>query len=104
MLALVMLDVSSMENSVSSSVCEGAAQEVGPKDDSQQAMQEAKLRVANREQPRREPETTDADLLRHGSAPRLGLLAFLLLGVDMRLEHDFDVASKRSSIRLRQAV
>ena len=83
---------------------EGVAQEVGPEHDSQQAMQEAKLRVADREQPRREPETTDADLLRHGSAPRLWLLAFLPFGVDVRLEHDFDIASKRSSIRLRQAV
>src|SRR5262245_35399131 len=79
-------------------MCEGVAQEVGPEHDSQQAMQEAKLRVADREQPRREPETTDADLLRHGSAPRLGLLALLSLGVDVRLEDELDVTGQCAPI------
>src|SRR5215470_18470721 len=79
-------------------MCEGVAQEVGPEHDSQQAMQEAKLRVADREQPRREPETTDADLLRHWSAPRPGLLALLSLGVDVHLEHELDVAGQRVPI------
>ena len=55
-------------------------------------------------QTRREPETADADLLRHGSAPRLWLFAILSLGFDVRLEHDFDIASERTSIRFCQAV
>jgi len=80
-------------------MCEGVTQEVGPEHDGQQAMQEAKLRLANREQPRREPEATDADLLRHGSAPCLGLLALLFLGFDVRLEHELDVTGQRAPIR-----
>jgi hypothetical protein len=67
-------------------------------------MQEAKLGEAHREQPRRKPETADANLLRHGSAPRFELLAILSLGFDVRLEDDFDIASERSSIRLCQTV
>jgi len=67
-------------------------------------MQEAKLGEAHREQPRREPETADANLLRHGSAPCLGLLAILSLGFDVRLEHDFNIASERSPVCFCQPV
>jgi len=67
-------------------------------------MQEAKLGEAHREQPRRKPETADTNLLRHGLAPRFGLLATQSLGVDVRLEHELDVTGQRAPIRLRQAV
>jgi hypothetical protein len=46
-IALVMLVVSSWRNFVSGSMCEGAAQEVGPERDSYEAMQEAKLGEAH---------------------------------------------------------
>jgi hypothetical protein len=49
-------------------------------------MQEAKFGEPHREQPRGEPETADADLLRLGSDPRLGLFAILFLGFDLRLK------------------
>src|SRR5215470_2502368 len=59
------------------------------------------------EEPRREPETADADLLRHGSAPCLGLLAILSLGFDVCLKHELDVTGQRAPIRpskLRQSL